>query len=152
MDPHELANNQYSKNKSVARTYVGKAFTVKNPDGTTSDKRYVTKLFDIEDFREFYKDLKATQVVQILREGQRQEVIAIVDRDTRGFSLRIQRFSKDTGMPHCQSFSFHSGALIKLIEFIDSLGFIDFSDKSYFKLEDGSVPSLVEIENGVTSC
>jgi hypothetical protein len=139
MDDNEFARNQYAKNKSVSRTYVGKALAVKNSDGSPAEKRYVTKVFDIEDFREFYKDQKSKQVVQVLREGQRQEVVAIVDKDTRGFSLRIQRFSKDTGMPHCQSFSFHGGALIKLIDFIDSLGFIDFTDKSYFKLDDRDI-------------
>lgn len=139
MDDNEFASNQYAKNKSVSRTYVGKSLTVKNTDGTTAEKRYVTKVFDIEDFREFYKEQKSKKIVQVLREGQRQEVVAILDKDSRNFSLRIQRFSKDTGVPHCQSFSFHSGALIKLIDFIDSLGFIDFTDKSYFKLEDRDI-------------
>lgn len=139
MDVEEFENNIYSKNKSTEKIYVGKEFTVKNNDGSTSDKRYVKKVFDIEDFQEYYKDLKNKKVLKVLREGQRQEVVAIVDKDKRSFSLRLQRFTKETGMPNCQSFSFHSGALIKLIEFIDSLGFIDFSNKSYFKLSDTDI-------------
>lgn len=144
MDTYELENNQYSKNKSTDKTYVGKEFTVKNPDGTTSDKRYVTKVFDIDDFQEYYRDLKNKKVLKVLREGQRQEVVAVVDKEERGFSLRLQRFTKQTGMPNSQSFSFHSGALIKLIEFIDSLGFIDFSNKSYFKLHDSDIKKQKE--------
>jgi len=139
MNIEELENNKYSKNKSTEKTYVGKEFTVKNVDGSTSEKRYVTKVFDIEDFQEYYKDLKNKKILKVLREGQRQEIVAIVDKENRSFSLRLQRFTKDTGVPHCQAFSFHSGALIKLIEFIDSLGFIDFSNKSYFNLHDADI-------------
>lgn len=136
--------NEYSINKLPNRTYIGKAIKVKNDDGLISEKRYITKVFDIEDFQEFYKDLKKKQVVKVLREGQREEVTAIIDSDSGKFSLRIQRFTKNTGMPHCQSFSFHSGALIKLIDFIGSLGFIDFSNKNYFKLEDKEIKNIKE--------
>ncbi len=136
MDINEQENIKYSKNKSIEKTYVGKEITVKNVDGSISEKRYVTKVFDIEDFQEYYKDFKNKKILKVLREGQRQEIVAIVDKEDRNFSLRLQRFTKETGIPSCQSFSFHSGALIKLIEFIDSLGFIDFSNKSYFKLHD----------------
>ncbi len=139
MDTQQLESNNYSKNKSTEKTYVGKELRVKNADGSTSEKRYVTKVFDIEDFQEYYKDLKNKGILKVLREGERQEVVAIVDKEERSFSLRIQRFTKETGMPHSQSFSFHSGALIKLIEFIDSLGFIDFSNKSYFSLHDTEI-------------
>ena len=132
-------SNKYSKNKSVNRTYVGRAFQVENSEGEMIEKRYITKVFDIEDFQEYYKDLKSKKIYKVLREGQRQEIIAVVEKNSRAFSLRIQRFTKETGMPHCQSFSFHSGALLKLIEFIDSLGFIDFANKNYFKLEDKDI-------------
>lgn len=131
--------NKYAKNKLTDRTYVGKAFNVKDNEGNVIEKRYITKVFDIEDFQEYYKDLKTKKVYKVIRDGQRQEVVAVVEKDSRNFSLRIQRFTKETGMPHCQSFSFHSGALIKLIEFIDSLGFIDFSNKNYFKLDDKNI-------------
>ena len=136
--------NKYSRNKSTNRTFVGKALSFKNMEGNIVEKRYITKVFDINDFQEYYKDLKTKKICKIIREGQRQEVTAIVEKDSRNFSLRIQRFTKETGMPHGQSFSFHSGALIKLIEFIDSLGFIDFSNKNHFKLEDRDIQKQKE--------
>lgn len=136
--------NKYSKNKSINRTYMGKAFSVKNAEGNIVEKRYITKVFDIDDFQEYYKDLKTKKICKVIREGQRQEITAIVEKDSRNISLRIQRFTKETGMPHGQSFSFHSGAWVKLIEFIDSLGFIDFSNKNYFKLEDRDIQQQKE--------
>lgn len=135
----ETSSNEYIKNYSPDRTYIGKAFIAKNLDGTVLEKRYITKVFDINDFQEYYKDLKQRKILKVIRDGQKQAVVAIVDRDARNFSLRIQRFTKKTGTPNCQSFSFHSGALIKLLEFIDSLGFIDFSNKSFFKLDDADI-------------
>ncbi len=136
----EFEQNKYAKNYLTNRTYVGEAVMVKDyVSGGMLEKRYIKKVFDIEDFQEFYKDTKNKKICKVLRRGQRQLVLAIVDKDSRNFSLRIQRFTKETGMPHCQSFSFHSGALIKLIEFIDSLGFIDFSNKSYFKIDDNDI-------------
>ncbi len=138
MDDSEYYQNKYAKNKLPDRTYVSKSVFVKR-NGEMKEIRYISKVFDIEDFQEFYKDLKNKKICKVLRDGQRQEVLVIVDKDTRGFSLRIQRFTKETGVPHGQSFSFHSGALVKLIEFIDSLGFIDFSNKSYFKINDDDI-------------
>ncbi len=81
MDEDEFFGNQYAKNKSPHRTYVGKAFNTKSVDGSISEKRYITKVFDIQDFQEYYKDQKNNKAAKIHRQGQRQEIVATVDTD-----------------------------------------------------------------------
>jgi antiviral defense system Shedu protein SduA len=126
---------QFFDNKLPNRTYVSKRIYGKNPDGSERKVRGVSWVFDSAEFKEYIKEKK--HVALYTSPSERQEVLAWVDEDTRGFSVRIQRFTKETGTPHKNtSFSFHSGALKKFVEFIQSLEFLDLSKEHNFRLED----------------
>ncbi len=130
--------SEFGKNKIPSMTYISKAI------GKDKNIRYISKVFDIKDFKDYYADKKNKKVYEVIRESGRQEITAIYNEDTTGFSIRIQRFSKDTGYPHCQSFSFWGGALIKFIKFIESLDAFDYSNKDKTKLTDQQVDDLIE--------
>ncbi len=130
--------NEFGKNKNPNLTYISKAF------GKDKNMRYVSKVFDIKDFKDYYADHKNKKVYEVIRESGRQEITAIYNEDTTGFSIGIQRFSKDTGYPHCQSFNFWGGALIKFLKFIESLDAFDYFDKEKIKLTDQQVDSSIE--------
>jgi hypothetical protein len=130
---------EYRKNLVTGRTYVSKALNYQHSDGTPVEKRYIRKVFDVADFREFIKDAKTKKIVEVIHETQSQEVLAIVEQDTRKYSLSIQRFNKQTGTPIGQSFSFWGGALPRLLTFLSSLGWMDLTDKKFFKINDADL-------------
>ncbi|MCF7872875.1 MAG: hypothetical protein K9L80_01540, partial [Candidatus Omnitrophica bacterium] len=92
--------SEFGKNKNPSISYISKAI------GKDKNIRYVSKVFDIKNFKDYYADHKNKKVYEVIRESDRQEITAIYNENTTDFSIRIQRFSKDTGYPHCQSFSF----------------------------------------------
>ncbi|MCF7916951.1 MAG: DUF4263 domain-containing protein [Candidatus Omnitrophica bacterium] len=130
--------SEFGKNKNPSISYISKAI------GKDKNIRYVSKVFDIKNFKDYYADHKNKKVYEVIRESDRQEITAIYNENTTDFSIRIQRFSKDTGYPHCQSFSFWGGALIKFLKFIESLDAFDYSNKDKIKLTDQQVDDLIE--------
>ncbi|KKQ60346.1 MAG: hypothetical protein US81_C0023G0008 [Parcubacteria group bacterium GW2011_GWE2_38_18] len=130
--------SEFGKNKNPSMTYISNAV------GRDKNIRYISKVFDIEDFKDFYTDKINKKVYEVIRESGRQEITAIYNEDTSKFSIRIQRFSKESGLPHCQSFSFWGGSLIKFIKFIESLDAFNYSIKDKIKLTDQQVDGLIE--------
>jgi hypothetical protein len=100
-------------------------------------------IIDCKDFYEVYRE--GNSVVLRLTPSERQEIIAKVDEDTRGFALKIQRFNKRTGIPTQESFCFRKDELKKLLNFIESLSIIDFSNKSNFKIEDNELSAAKKL-------
>ena len=141
-DPDEY---DYFSGKKPSRTYVTKRITRKAQDGiTTRNIRGVSKVFDIEDFKEYIKEKK--QVVLYKTPSERQEVKAWVDEDTRGFSLSIQRFQVESGFPHKNTcISFSKAGLQRLFDFVESLGYLDFSTPHGKKLEDKDITDIKRI-------
>ncbi|OGZ04929.1 MAG: hypothetical protein A2845_04285 [Candidatus Lloydbacteria bacterium RIFCSPHIGHO2_01_FULL_49_22] len=136
-----MSNGEYAIKKDPALTYVSRAI------GKDGNIRYISKVFELKDFKDFYNDQKEKKVFEVIRESAVQEITAIYNQDTTGFSLRIQRFSKDTGIPHNQSFSFHGGALTRFIKFLESLDLLDLTSKENLKFTDQNVSELVERKN-----
>lgn len=140
-EPDEYA---YFSGKKPSRTYVTKRISQKAFDGTPRNIRGVSKVFDIEDFKEFIREKK--QVVLYKTPSERQEVKAWVDEDTRGFSLSVQRFQVESGFPHKNTcISFSKAGLQRLFDFVESLGYLDFSNPSGKKLEDKDVTDIKKI-------
>jgi len=139
-----MTDGEYAKNKNPNLTYVSRS--------VVKDKNihYVSKVFDLEEFKDFYFEQKSKKVFEVIRESSRQEVTAIYNADSTGFSIRIQRFSKTTCAPHNQSFSFYGGALRRLLKFIESLDLLDFSSKQNIKLTDQQVDELIERKKAFT--
>lgn len=139
--PTEL---DYHTNKKPHRTYVSKTFSRTDP--VTLEKhgtRIVSKVMDCKDFYEMYRENNS--IVLRLTPSERQEIIARVDEDTRGFALKIQRFNKRTGTPTQESFCFRKDELKKLLDFIESLSIIDYSNKSNFKIEDSELSAAKKL-------
>ncbi len=110
-----MSDGKYAINKKPDITYVSQAI------GKDNNIRYISKVFDLKDFKDFYYDQKDKKVYEVIRESSTQEITAIYNENTTDFSIRIQRFSKKTGAPHNQSFSFHGGALIRFLRFLESI-------------------------------
>lgn len=96
------------------------------------------------DFKDFYYNQKNKKVYEVIRESSTQEITAIYDEDTKGFSIRIQRFSKMTGAPHNQSFSFHGGALSKFLRFLESIDLLEFPTKGGTQFTEEHINDLIE--------
>ena len=129
---------EYAKNKNPNLTYVSRAI------GKSGNIRYISKVFDLKDFKDFYYEQKTKKVFEVIRESSVQEITAIYNQETTGFSLRIQRFSKITGAPQNQSFSFHGNALNRFIKFLESLDILDLSSKQNLKFTNRLVDELIE--------
>lgn len=140
-----MNDNEYTIKKNPAVTYISRS--------VVNDKNihYISKVFDIDEFKDFYYEQKSKKVYEVIRESARQEITAIYDADSTGFSIRIQRFSKTTGAPQNQSFSFHSGAFRRLLKFIESLDLFDFSNDHNIKLSDHQVDELIERKKILTN-
>ncbi len=136
-----MTDGKYTINKNPDLTYVSKAI------GKEENIRYISKVFDLKDFKDFYYEQKEKKVYEVIRESARQEITAIYDQDSTEFSIRIQRFAKDTGAPHNQSFSFHGGALIRFIKFLETIDLLDLSSKSSLKFTDKHIDDLLERKN-----
>jgi hypothetical protein len=139
-----MNDGEYAKNKNPDITYVSR------PIGKEGNIRYISKVFDLKDFKDFYYEQKKKKVFEVIRESSIQEITAIYNEDTTGFSLRIQRFSKKTGVPHNQSFSFHGGALIRFIKFVDSLDLLDLSTRQRLRFTDKEIDEVLETKRALT--
>jgi hypothetical protein len=136
-----MNDGEYAKNKNPDITYVS------SPIGKGGNIRYISKVFDLKDFKEYYYEQKTKKVFEVIRESSIQEITAIYHEDTTGFSVRIQRFSKKTGAPQNQSFSFHGGALNRFIKFLASLDLLDLSLRQKLRFTDDEIDELLEDEN-----
>jgi len=133
-----MNEGEYAKNKNPDMVYVSR------PIGKEGNIRYISKVFDLKDFKDFYYEQKTKKVFEVIRESSIQEITAIYDKDTTGSSVRIQRFSKETGAPHNQSFSFHGGALTRFIKFLESLDLLDLSSKQKLRFTDKEIDEVLE--------
>jgi hypothetical protein len=136
-----MNDGEYAIKKNPNITYVSQ------PTGKEGNIRYISKVFDLKDFRDFYYEQKTKKVFEVIRENSVQEITAIYNEDTTGFSVRIQRFSKKTTAPQNQSFSFHGGALNRFIKFLASLDLLDLSLKQKLRFTDNEIDKILENEN-----
>ena len=138
-----MNSGEYAKNKNPELTYVSKPIS---PD---KDIRYISKVFTVDEFKEFYTDKKERKVYEVIRENSIQEITAIYHEETTGFSLRIQRFSKKTGLPLAQSFCFNGGALRRFVKFLESIDLLDLSAKQNLRFADKHIDDVVERKKAI---
>jgi hypothetical protein len=132
-----MNDGEYAKNKNPDITYVSQ------PIGKEGNIRYISKVFDLKDFKDFYYEQKTKKVFEVIRESSIQEITAIYNEDTTGVSVRIQRFSKKTGVPQNQSFSFHGGALTRFVKFLESLDLLDLSSRQKLRFTDKKIDEVL---------
>lgn len=88
--------------------------------------RIVSKVFDNNESHDFIKEGK--ELVLRITEGQRHEVKVKFYEDTRGiFTLQLQKFSLDTGIPHNTHFSFTGIEISKLFSFLKTVPLLPIS-------------------------
>ena len=140
-----MEEGRFAINKNPNLTYVSSVV------GKEKNIRYISKVFDLKDFKDFYYDQKSKKVFEVIRESSVQEITAIFNEDTNGCSIGIQRFNKETGVPHNQSFSFHGGALNRFIKFIESIDFLDLSNKGKLRFTDNQIDDVIEQKRTFTN-
>lgn len=143
---------EFHKNKKTDKTYISPRFKNKK---TLSDEeistRRISKVFDIAElhFFEYLKEYKS--IVLRKTDKEREEVIlTVIEEDKKIAWISIQRFMTKTWYPKAESIFFPPEAFKKMIDFLRSIEFIDFSSPEHFQVQDSDLikrtpTDLVEI-------
>lgn len=104
--------------------------------------RLVSKVIDCKESHQFIKDGKELSLR--ITSGERHEIKIKLYQDTRGISsIQIQKYTKDTGVPHNIHFTFQGDEIRKLFNFIRNVSIIPLKDDKGSKLDDRFVEELV---------
>ena len=115
---------EYFINKRDDKVYLSKKLfhtdfkTDVNGDikSTIKPLRIASKIINPKEGHEFIKD--GAEVSLRITKGQRHEIIAKFYEDTRGvFTLTIQKYTVETGVPHKAYFTFTGDEIKKLFNF-----------------------------------
>jgi hypothetical protein len=124
----EPSDYQIFINKRTDKIYLSKALeqhfwerdAVEGIKQISRTFRIISKVINSPEVHQFTKDGK--EIVLKVTSGQRHEVIAKFYEDTRGvFALTIQKFTKETGVPHNTSFTFIGDEIQRLYGFLRSI-------------------------------
>lgn len=147
----EPSEYDYFSNKRTDRVYLSRSIsnrTIKKDDLTGKIQeierpiRIVSKVIDSEEDHEFIKDGK--QISLRITPGGRQEIVAKFYEDNRGiFVLQVQKYTKDSGVPHKTSFSFVGKEIATLFNFIQNVALLPIESSEGDKLDDSFVNELV---------
>ncbi len=132
-------NFEYHKNKSPHNTYISKRF----PPGVDEGRklRIASKVFDSTELDAFA--LEKEELIIRRTPGEKQEIKATFYEDSRHInSLTIQRFTIETGEPHKASFTFNNKEIVKIIEFVNNLKFIDLSSPDKINILDSELTEI----------
>lgn len=141
---------EYFSNKRQDRVYVSPSLKSeqyeRGADGELRELerpfRIVSKVVDCDESHQFIKDGK--EVSLRVTAGERQEIVAKFYEDTRGiFTLAIQKYTKDTGVPHKASFTFTGAEISALYNFIRNVALVPLKTEGSIKLSDDFLSSLV---------
>jgi hypothetical protein len=142
-------NYGYFKNKRTDRVYL--SGSLKGTSFSPSDVgeirifnkpfRIVSKIVDAAESHEFFKDGK--EVSLRITNGERQEIVAKFYEDTRQiFTLQIQKYTIETGVPHNTSFSFVGREISVLYNFLRNIEILPLASSDSVKLDDKFVENL----------
>jgi hypothetical protein len=141
---------EYFSKKRTDRVYLSKSLETKsfykNDEGLIEEIkrpfRIVSKVIDCEESHKFIKDGK--EVSLRITSGERQEIMAKFYEDTRGvFTLQIQKYTIETGMPHNTYFTFIGSEISTLYNFIRNIPVLPLKTKATTKLDDRFVNEIV---------
>jgi hypothetical protein len=107
---------EYHDNKLPKKVYVSKSLTAE-AGGIPRKFRIASKVFDSTNRHEFVRE--HGEIVLRVTTGGRQEVIVKFYEDDRSiFGITIQRFSRVTGKPLKERFSFVGDEITRFLEFL----------------------------------
>ncbi|HKI55424.1 MAG TPA: Shedu immune nuclease family protein [Anaerolineales bacterium] len=141
---------EYFQNKRSDRVYLSRSLEKRVPyiddEGQVRELvkpfRIISKVIDSSESHEFISDGK--EVSLRITNGQRQEIVAKFYEDDRGiFTLQIQRYTIDSGMPHKTYFSFIGQEISTLYNFIRNVAVIPLNSASSAKLDDRFIEEIV---------
>jgi hypothetical protein len=141
---------EYFRNKRADRVYLSRSLSQKHYRKSESGEleqferpfRIVSKVVDCAESHQFFKDGK--QVSLRITDGERQEITAKFYEDTRGvFTLQLQKYTVDTGVPHHTHFTFIGNEITVLYNFLRNIEFLPIRDEYSAKLDDRFVENLV---------
>jgi len=140
----------YFSNKRVEKVYLTKSIPTKIPFRNENNEivdiirpiRILSKVLEGAEQHHFIKS--GQEIVLRVTSGERQEVIAKFYEDTRGImSLQIQRYTKETGMPHQISFTFLPDEIKKLQNFIQNIPLLPIENEEKHQFEDKYLEKIV---------
>jgi len=141
---------EYFLNKRADRVYLSRSLSQKLHRKTESGEieqferpfRIVSKVVDCVESHQFFKDGK--QISLRITDGERQEITAKFYEDSRGiFTLQIQKYTIETGVPHSTHFTFTGNEIAVLYNFLRNIEFLPIRDEHSAKLDDKFVENLV---------
>ncbi len=145
-----VSGYKYFINKRTDRVYLSKSldnrFSKENENGEIKEMirpfRIVSKIIEANETQQFIKDGK--QVSLRITPGGRQEIVAKFYEDTRKiFTLQIQKYTTDTGVPHNTYFSFQGSEISSLFNFIRNVALLPTIDKSRAKFDDKILKEII---------
>jgi len=131
---------EYFEKKRPDRTYISKGFPAPEEGRTL---RFISKTFDHSTHHELAE--VGDELVIRVTEGQRDEVKAIFYEDDREVaSLIIQRFTRETGVPHKVAFSFHGDEIDRLRSFLQSIAVVNLPHANKIRLDDDVIDEALK--------
>ena len=140
----------YFRNKRADRIYLSKSLRKleysRDVDGNIRSLsrpfRIVSKIVDAQESHQFIKDGK--EIVLRITGGERQEIKAKFYEDTRRiFTLTIQKYTVETGVPHHAYFTFTGAEIGTLFNFLRNLEILPLAESGGQRLDDSFVSELV---------
>jgi hypothetical protein len=134
---------EYFENKKADKTYISKRIVNTDMEGNlTRPVRIARHVFDPA---ETYSQARvAEQVVLRATALGREEVKATFYEDDRSLlTLVIQRFTRASGAPHRDSFSFSGVEILTLLQFLDNIRKYHFPSESSVNITDQELRRIV---------
>lgn len=147
---HQADDYEYFNNKKSDKVYLSRSLESKVPyldeNGEVKELirpfRYISKIVSTPENHKFIKDGK--QVSLRITNGEKQEIVAKFYEDTRSiFTLQIQKYTIESGMPHHTYFTFLGAEILTLYNFIRNICLIPIKNEEKAQLSDRFVDDLV---------
>lgn len=146
----DTSDYEYFTNKRTDRLYLSRSLDTKVREQDTNGEikevvkpfRIISKVIDGAETHIFIKEGKQTSLR--ITDGERHEITAKFYEDSRGiFTLQIQKYTIETGMPHKTHFTFIGDEIFKLYNFIRNIQLLPIKSKESIKLDDKFVEEIV---------
>lgn len=132
--------HEYFFNKLTGKTYISSSHVFKDQPGRKL--RIARKVIDSPESHAFA--LEHGEHVIRVTEGGRQEVVAkFYEDDRKVFTLTVQRFTMDSGVPHKAAFSLHDDEISELIEFLNNMRLVHFPSDDRINVTDDELRELL---------
>ena len=123
------------------RIYISKAIQFKSPiTQEISERRIVKKVIDKEHTQFERLEVAGHIVLRETEKGRDQVKVIVFGNQSDKLRLTIQRFRRDTGTPFkSDAFSFSQTEFEDLLNFLNTIKFIDFSNKDKFNIDQSDI-------------